>query len=160
MEAIKEKTKEFTGIRPFKASDMIWIVENGVKEFGLKILGNQQIKELAGVREANGQCVTGVVNDEIVGCGGIDLLWEGVGEVWLMLSYEVNKYPIKTFEVIRDGLAKLIEDNGLWRVQAWCRKEFIQAHTLFQHLGFKVEGIAKKYAADGVDCFLYAKVKD
>lgn len=150
-----------TGIRPFKASDMIWIVENGIKEFGLKILGNQQIKELAEAREANGQCITGVVNDEIVGCGGIDLFqWPGVGEVWVLLSYEVNKYPIRAYEVIKNGLDKLIKDNGLWRVEAWCRVGLAEAHTLLKHLGFKPEGIARKRAPDKTDSILYARVED
>jgi hypothetical protein len=151
---------DFTGTRPFKAEDMIQIVETGIKEFGLKIMGNGQIKELAESREANGQCLTGVTNGVIVGCGGIDLMWPGVGEVWLILSYEVDKYPLRAYEIIRDGLAKLIEDNNLVRAQAWCRKGFGQAHSLFKHLGFEAEGIARKYTPDGVDCILYAKVKN
>ena len=151
--------KTFTGVRPFKASDMVWIVENGVKEYGLKILGNDNIRELAEDREANGQCITGVTNDAIVGCGGIDLLWPGVGEVWVLLSYEVDKYPIRAYEVIRDGLKKLIEDNDLWRIQAWGRIGFDKAHILFKHLGFKPEGIARKYTPDKVDCILYSIVR-
>ena len=151
---------KFTGIRPFKAEDMIKIAEVGIKEYGLKIKTNGQMKELAESREANGQCLTGVTNDVIVGCGGIDLMWTGVGEVWLIMSYEVDKYPLRAYEIIRDGLAKLIEGNDLFRVQGWCRVDFAQAHSLFKHLGFKAEGIAKKYTPDGADCILYAKVKN
>lgn len=154
------KIETFTGIRKFIASDMIFVIENGVKEFELKMLSDDHIRELAQAREDNGQCVTGVVNDEIVGCGGIDLIYEGVGEVWLFLTYKVDEYPIKAYEVIRDGLAKLIEDNGLWRVEAWCRKGFTKGHTLFRHLKFKVEGVARKRSPDGVDQILYAIVSD
>lgn len=149
----------FTGIRPFKAEDMIWIVENGVKEFGLKMLGDDHIRELAQYRENNGQCLTAIVNDVIVGCGGIDLIWKGVGEVWVFLSYEVDKYPIRAYEVIKEGLDKLIKDNNLWRAEAWGRIGFDKAHTLFRHLGFKPEGIAKKRGYDGTDYILYGLVK-
>jgi len=149
----------YTGTRPLKAEDMIWVIENGVKEFGLKCMSNARIRELAEAREANGQCITGIVNDEIVGCGGIDLLWKGVGEVWLTLSYEVDKYPKRAYEVIKEGLEKLIKDNGLWRIEAWGRLDFPQAHTLFRHLGFKPEGKARKRTPDKVDCLLYAIVR-
>ncbi len=151
--------KERTEIRPFKASDLVWIMAEGVKEFGLRFLPHEQIDELAQTREDNGKCITGLVDGVIVGCGGIDELWPGVGEVWLMLSYEVDKYPIRSYEVIRQGLEELIEHNDLWRCQAWCRVDFVAAHTLFRHLGFEVEGRARKYAPDGADCLLYAKVR-
>ncbi len=137
---------------------MEWILANGVKEFGLSCLPTDHMKELARQREENGQCITGLINGTIVGVGGIDLLWPGVGEVWLMVSYEIDKRPFSSFEVIKDGLQKLIDDNKLWRCQAWCRKGFAKAHTLFRHLGFEVEGMAKKYLPDGADAILYSKV--
>jgi len=107
------ETETFTGIRPFRAEDMIWIIEDGVKEYGLKVLGNDNIKELAENREANGQCITGIVNDRIIGCGGIDLMWEGVGEVWALLSYETDKHTVMAYRIIRDGLKKLIESGKI-----------------------------------------------
>lgn len=161
MEAVKEKINIFTGIRPFVASDMIWIVEDGIKEYGLKILGNDNIKELAEEREANGQCLTAVVDDRIIGCGGIDLMhYKGVGEVWVLLSYETDKYPIRAYRVIKEGLDKLIKDNDLWRAEAWCRTGLAKAHTLLRHLGFTVEGKARKRMPDKTDAILYAKVID
>jgi hypothetical protein len=149
-----------TDIRPFKAEDMLHLLETGIKEFGLKCIPTDQMKELAQEREDNGQCITGFYDDEIVGCGGIDLMWPGVGEVWLFLSYEVDRYPKQCFRVIKNGLDKLIEDNELIRCQAWCRSGFDKGHTLFRHLGFKPEGIAEKYMPDGTDAILYAKVKN
>jgi hypothetical protein len=152
-------TETKTGVFPFYAEDMLWIIEDGIKESGLKCIPTEQMKEIAQARQENGQCVTGWVNGQIVGCGGIDLMWPGVGEVWMLLSYEVDRYPVRAYEVIRDGLGKLIDDNNLQRCQGWCRKGFAKAHTLFRHLGFKPEGYAKKYTPDGVDCILYAKVR-
>ena len=154
------KTENKTEVRPMLAEDMLWVLEDGVKEFGLKFLPHEQLTELALARENNGQCITGVVDGRIVGCGGIDVMWPGVGEVWVMLSYEIDRFPKRAYKVIVDGLKKLIKDNDLWRIQAWGRVDFPQAHTLFRHLGFEVEGKARKYSVDGVDCILYAKVND
>ena len=146
-------------IRKFKADDMIYILEKGVNEFGLKMLGDDHIKELAQAREDNGQCITGLVNSELVGCGGIDLMWPGVGEVWVMLTYDIEKYSKEAYAVIKRGLGKLIKDNNLRRTQAWGRIGFDKSHTLFRHLGFKPEGIARKYGPDGTDYILYGLVK-
>jgi len=145
-------------IKKFEAKDMIQIIETGVKELGIKAQGTEELWKLAREREKNGMCLTGVVNGEIVACGGIDLMWTGVGEVWLMLTPETDKYPIGTYEIIRDGLDKIIKDNKLHRVQAYGRIGFDRAHTLFKHLNFKPEGIARKYTPDKADCISYAKV--
>ena len=154
------ETEIFTGIRPFVANDMVFIIEHGVKEFSLKAMADDHIRELAQARENNGQCITGVVKDKIIGCGGIDLMWEGVGEVWVLLAYDIGIYSMAAYEVIRDGLKKLIEDNNLRRVQAWGKVGFDASHTLFRHLNFKPEGIARKYGYDGSDYILYGLVKD
>ncbi len=159
MEAVKEKIKTFTGVRPFLAEDMLSIIDDGTKENGLKYYGSGTLEELAKQTEDDGLSITGIVNDKIVGCGGIRKLWDGVGEVWLMLSPVTSLYPIRTYECIRDGFEQLIEENDFVRLQAWGRVGFAKAHTLFRHLGFKPEGIARKYTPDGVDCILYAIVR-
>lgn len=146
-------------IRPFKAQDMIDIVETGIKEFGVKIVGSEHIKELAEAREANGRCKTAVVDDKVIGIGGLDEIFVGVYEAWLMLSYEVDNRPIESYEVIRDGFAKLFKDKSVRRIEAWCRTDYPKAHTLLKHLGFKVEGKARKRMPDKTDAILYAKVK-
>ncbi len=154
------ETEIFTGIRKFVVEDMVWIIEYGVKEFGLKAMADDHIRELAQAREDNGQCISGVVNDRIIGCGGIDIMWPKVGEVWVLLAYDIGIYSMAAYEVIQDGLKKLIEDNNLRRVQAWGRVGFDASHTLFRHLGFVPEGIARKYGYDGSDYLLYGLVKD
>ncbi len=153
------KTETYTGIRPFRAEDMMTIINEGTKEQGIKYYGAGTLEELAQQTEDDGLSITGIVNDEIVGCGGIRKLWDGVGEVWLMLSPKTALYPTKTYECIREGLQKLIDENDFVRLQAWGRIGFAKAHTLFKHLGFKAEGIARKYTPDGVDCILYSIVR-
>ena len=154
------KTETYTGIRPFRAEDMMTIINDGTKEQGIKYYGAGTLEELAQQTEDDGLSITGIVNDDIVGCGGIRKIWDGVGEVWLMLSPKTALYPVKTYECIKNGLQKLIDENDFRRLQAWGRIGFTKAHTLFRHLGFRPEGIAKKYTPDGVSCILYAIVKE
>jgi hypothetical protein len=154
------KCELFTGTKPFRAEDMMTIIDSGTKENGLKYYGEGDMNDLSRRTEEDGLSMTGFVNDKIVGCGGIRKLWDGVGEVWLMLAPQTSVYPIKTYECIKDGFQKLIDENDFVRLQAWGRIGFTKSHTLFRHLGFKVEGRARKYTPDGCDCLLYAIVKD
>jgi RimJ/RimL family protein N-acetyltransferase len=146
-------------IRPFKAEDMIDIIEAGIKEDNLKLYGNDNLKELAEETEKDGLSFTGEVDGTIVGCGGVRVLWPKVGEVWMMLSPNVNGYPIKTWAVIKEGFEKIVQENDFNRLQGWCRKGFAKAHAVFKHLGFEPEGIARNYTPDGIDCVLYGLVK-
>ena len=154
------KTETYTGIRPFRAEDMMTIINEGTKEQGIKYYGAGTLEELAQQTEDDGLSITGIVNDDIVGCGGIRKLWDGVGEVWILLSPKTSLYPTKTYECIKNGLEELIAENNFVRLHGWCRVGFTKAHTLFKHLKFVPEGIARKYTPDQCDCILYALVKD
>lgn len=154
------KCEIFTGTRPFIAEDMMTIIAEGTKEEGIQYYGHGTLQELAEQTEKDGLSMTGIVEDKIVGCGGIRKLWTGTGEVWLMLSPQTSTYPIRTYECIRNGLQQLIDENDFVRLQAWGRVGFAKAHTLFRHLGFKVEGRARKYTPDGVDCLLYSLIRE
>ena len=147
-------------VRPLKADDMLFVIENGVKEYGLKATPNKDMAELAKEREESGLCVTGWVDGEIVGVGGIQILWEGVGEVWLMLTPYINKKPKEGYRCIRNGFEKLLKENKLRRVQGFGRIGFHQSHILFKHLGFKAEGKLRKYAPDGADVIIYALIRE
>ena len=91
-------TQTFTGIRPFRAEDMMTIINEGTKEQGIKYYGAGTLEELAQQTEEDGLSITGIINGEIVGCGGIRKLWVGVGEVWTILSPKTALYPIRTYE--------------------------------------------------------------
>ncbi len=146
-------------VLPLKKEDMIWVIENGAKEVGLKSIPTKEIEKLAQEREDSGLCVTGWVDGHIIGVSGIELLWEGVGEVWLILSSYIDHNPKECFRCIKDGLEILIKRAGLRRTQGYGRIGFHQAHILYKHLGFKAEGIMKEFTPDGVDCIMYARLE-
>ena len=145
-------------IRPFVANDMRQVMIAGIKEVGVNPLSDKQDMQINEDREANGQCRTCLINGKVVGCGGIDLMWPGVGEVWVALSNDIS--AITAYRGIAKGLKRVMKDNDLWRVQGWARVVFKEAHALFQHLGMEEEGVARKYTPDGVDCVLYSKVRN
>ena len=146
-------------VKKFRAEDMLWVISHGVLEAGLKAQPDDEMKAVAKEREESGKCITGWVDDEIIGVAGIDMLWKGCGDIWLMLTPAIYKNVREGYRCIRDGMKKLIDDNNLRRVQSYGRVDFAACHNHFAHLGFEVEGMAKGYTSDGVDCIMYAKVK-
>ena len=146
-------------VKPLKAEDILWVIDNGVKEVALRATPTEEMKRIAKEREEEGTCITGWVDGEIVGVAGIDELWDGVGDIWLMLTPFIDKHVKETYKCILEGMKKLIKDNDLRRVQSYGRTDFAQCHILFKHLGFEVEGLARKYTPDGCDAIIYAKVK-
>lgn len=144
-------------VRTMEAEDMMFVLHNGAREINLDAYGNMW--ELARQR-AEYESIAGFVDDECVGVGGIEPLWEGVGEAWLMLSTNVALYPQRTYLVIREGLQRLIDEGGYIRIQSWVRADFAKAQSLMKHLGFEAEGVAKKYNPDGSDSILYSLIRE
>lgn len=150
-------------VKPLKAEDILWVISHGVKEVGLKAIPTDEMKALAKEREESGMCVTGWINGEAVCVAGIDELWHkgsGVGNVWLMVTHCIDNNVKEGYRCIRKGLKRLIEEHKLRRLESYGRVDFPQCHILFKHLGFEVEGLARKKTPDKVDCIMYAKVND
>jgi hypothetical protein len=141
-----------------KAEDMLFVMTHGLKECGLKFNTDEETYKAAKEREESGMCVTGWIDGQPECVAGIDLLWEGVGDVWLMVTPAIDKHVKEGYKLIRMGLKKLIKDHKIRRLQSYGRVDYAQCHTLFKHLGFEVEGLARAYSSDGVDCILYSLV--
>jgi hypothetical protein len=118
----------------------------------LQYVGEEFIDHLS-----EGPGYTGVVDDKVIGCGGVRMFWSGVGEAW-------GIYPLRTFyahikEVLyytRTGLYTIIDDYDLKRIQATARCDFPCAQNWLRHLGFSIEAKMKCYCPSGKDTFLYS----
>ena len=135
---------------------MLRAIQLGVKEVGMSALPNTQLIELAKQREGEGHCITGEIDGDIIGVGGID---KGVANMWMLVTPLIDLHVCSSYRAIRDSVHKLFVDNDLWRAETYGRVDFPQCHILLKHLGFKVEGLARKRMPDKVDAIMYAKVR-
>ena len=101
---------------------------------------------------------TGVIDGEIIACGGIYPIWENVGEAWFLGTDYVNKYPIIVTKTIRKYLKDLMFNNKLHRVQAHVRSDWDRANRWIEFLGMQKEGVVRKFSPDGRDHILFSKV--
>ena len=107
----------------------------------------------------NGIAYTGIDdNGNIIGIGGVTLLWEKVGSGWVLTSDLLPKYKIWTHRAIRDILEVAIETYGLHRVESIILRDHEVSQKWAERLGFGREGLLRKYDTAGNDYYLYARI--
>lgn len=97
-------------------------------------------------------------DDKAIAFGGVVKLWDGVAEIWSILSPEA----IEEIKPIHRKAIELIEscfNNGIVRMQTTVLEGFFEGYRWVEHLGFHQEGRMAKYGPDGQNYIRYARVK-
>ncbi len=108
----------------------------------------------------NGIAYTGIDEEgKIIGIGGIVLLWQGVGSGWVLTSELLLKHKIWFHRTIRDILELTEMARNLHRIESVILKEHVVSMKWAERLGFKQEGLLRKYNSQKQDHWLYARIK-
>lgn len=121
-----------------------------------KIKNNKDFEKWAKLNEES-TSFSGFCDGKLIGCAGIRIVWEGVGEAWALASQDIYKHPKSAFKNVRDYLDKIIKEQGFWRVQANVRIDNPMGIKFVQMLGFKIEGKMEKFNIDKTDAYLFAR---
>ncbi len=97
-------------------------------------------------------------NGLTVASGGIDLMWDGVGEAWTIISRHIEKYRFSVHKAVKRYLEETTKEKNLHRVQAHVLRGDETAMRWIVRLGFHPEGLCKKYGPGGEDYILYARL--
>jgi len=106
---------------------------------------------------------TVIFEDKIVGVGGMIILWDYVGEMWLMLTADCKRegiFGIIAFQAIKDKVDELIRVHKMRRVQCTVRVDFPKAQSMVEALGFEFEGLMRAYTPDNCSVYLYARITE
>ena len=100
---------------------------------------------------------TGLYDGRIVACGGVTPFLKDLGEVWLIPSIYVKKYPKIVGCVIYKWICDVQKEYGLRRLQTTCIND--ELHNRWMNfLGFEKEGVLKNYY-NNLDYALFSKIK-
>lgn len=117
-------------------------------DFTIDHLMKMRASQLVGIdlsiyTHVDGPAKTLVLGSDIVGCGGIHKLWNGVGEAWLILGDEALKHPI----MVAFCSARIFRDivNGFHRIQAHVLEGFDRGIKFAEMMGFEHEGLMKQF---------------
>jgi RimJ/RimL family protein N-acetyltransferase len=96
---------------------------------------------------------------KILGIVGGHQIWKGVVEIWSLLSEDVLTIPIAFHKAISRILDFHEENIPVHRYQATVQADFTQGQRWMEVLGFKYEGLLKKYGVNQEDYVLFARIR-
>ena len=102
---------------------------------------------------------TAVVNGNVIACGGIYPVWDGVGEAWFLSSHLIHKFTKSIVTELRTHLDGIMEVHDLHRVQAHILEDWPNARRWITFLGMQEEGVLRKYSPDGHNYIQCSKVR-
>lgn len=97
--------------------------------------------------------------DDLIWCGGVVILWQGVGEAWILCSNCINHYIKELYHYTKAYLDVIIAEYNLHRVHASVLSEYRAGYRFLERMGFEREGLMHKYDWQGSDYYLYARIK-
>ena len=117
-----------------------------------------EVKDLLTTQAAMGGAVNAFLNKAPIAIFGFVSIWKGVAETWLVPDEKVRKIPVTLTKVgykVMD-IAKI--SMGLHRIQLTVRTTDKRAEKWAHAIGFKCDGVLRKYGVDGVDYLMMSRV--
>lgn len=114
------------------------------------------------VQQANlGPAFTAEVDGVPIGCGGVAILWAGVGFCWLVLSDDIGNHGVWLTHVTKEFIDATIEAFSLHRLEAVVLEDSLRNRAWVELLGFTKErdGIAVAYLPDRRSMVRYELVR-
>lgn len=124
--------------------------------FKTEMYHKKYLKEFADKRV--GFAYTYFTDVNVLGCVGGHELWPGVAEVWAWLSCSITKHPIEFTKKILHCLNFHKERIGIHRYQMYVKADEKNAKRWAAILGFKEEGLMRKYGKNQEDFFMMGRV--
>lgn len=95
---------------------------------------------------------------EIIACGGVVILWRGVGEAWGLTTKHVDRYRIFYYKNTKLLIESIAQSFNLHRVQATVPVGHEPAARFIMRMGFAREGLLRKFGPDGSDFIMFGRL--
>lgn len=96
---------------------------------------------------------------EIIACGGVvPIPGTATGEIWALTSDLVPRHALACIRVTRAALAEAFR-RGLVRLHTSILPEHRAAVRFIEALGFQREGLLRRCGHNGLDRYIYARIK-
>ncbi len=111
--------------------------------------------------DLEGLAIAAREDGKCIGAWGLIPLWEGNSRAWALFSERIlSKYPGAMIRRLKKDLDQYESAHPeLNRIEATVSADHIKGHKFIQWLGFDEEGLMRRYAADGSDAYLYARIR-
>ena len=120
--------------------------------------GNGSVRANLAQIGANGPAYTGFLGHDIVFIAGISMLWEGVADAFIFTTQITKRNGIWFSKQCRIKMEQLEHEHELHRIQAAVDAENKTSQRWAEWMGFKSEGLMKRYGPDKKDYYRYARL--
>ena len=96
-----------------------------------------------------------MVNGMLVGCAGVWMIEPHRGIAWALIARDIGIDIVHMHKAVK----RFLDESGVPRIETSVNYDFTQGHKWMGMLGFKAEGVMRKYYPDGSDAILYARVQ-
>jgi len=144
-------------LKPFLPEHADEIVAIGLNDKLMEIDASYKNNRICNY-STKGNAYTMFMNDKPIFAIGIVILWDGVAEGWVIASqniFEMKFLSAKTMKELTDDMCK---KNKIKRLQTSVKADFKLGIRFATWLGFKIEGLKKKYGPDGSDYYQLGKI--
>ena len=96
--------------------------------------------------------------DQVLGCGGVSLIWPGRARCWCVLT---NQIPQHCWVSVHRHVLRLLDQTpalGVRRLEADTALGFGSGSRWLRMLGFEDEGVSRAFGPDGADFRRFARV--
>lgn len=119
-------------IIPFRKDIVLDFNYDGVE----KDLAQINVADIAEFYASLGTAFVGLIDDRVIGLGGVYPLWKNWGAAWLFLNKEASNHTICIFKCIVNRMDELIKKYDISILSVQCMDNSIEANRLLSHLGF------------------------
>jgi RimJ/RimL family protein N-acetyltransferase len=143
-------------VEKFKPEHMVNIEKKDPDSSLLELMGD--IDTRAETYANSGPALTLFDDDTLLAVGGVIMFWQGVGEVWMMVSPEGRKKGLALFKCMSDFLNTCFNEYGFHRIQTSVLVSFQEAHKCIMRLGFIPEGMMAHYGPNKENYIRYVRL--
>lgn len=119
-------------ILPYKKELLEGFIYDGIESN----LTGKDIGEMVEFYAELGKCFMGIVDNKVIGIGGIYPLWHGAGSVFLFMNKEAEKYKVSIFKALLSHIPILVKEYEIKTLIVNCLSDSLKANNLITHLGF------------------------
>lgn len=144
-------------LAPFEKAHAQELLAEGINDerarptFGVDVLGDFSQPDMA---------YTFIDRGHLIAISGVQPLYPGVGEAWLIGSDRLSAHRVSVSRTCRRWMRKIANEEGLHRVQAHMKTEWAELSRWAQFLGMEREGTIKQMTPDREDYDLWAWINN
>ena len=139
--------------RAFHPMDLLRIVPKGIHSDTAAF----QQQTVLRLYEMGCPIVSFTEKDEIVAIFGLIVHWAKVAECWAVVSDLAHNKPLTFHRQVLSVINEYEKKFSLHRMQITVRSDYVIGCRWAKSLGFKREGLMKKYMPNGGSHYLYAR---